>query len=372
MLDTRVRRMVGRRIGRAAAAATIAVGITGASPPVPAGAAVGVPDSLVVLSRTDDTLGVRAGGLAGVGSGGIQVTRWAIEGNFSGAPGTDVLVYGPGSAPDGIVHVDGASTTRRPLTVRGTYTPVVGDFDGNGIDDVFWDGRKPVVDRMWLFNSDGSYTEASGVSTYRSYQGLVLDANGDGRDDIVWYAPGPGYDSIWLMQPGAIPMARPVPPVDGTYEPVVGRFGPVPEGSASERILWPRSGASSTMWTFGPDAQVSSQRVTVSRSGQPIPVDVTGSGYDKIFWYSPGSTHEWLTTFSLRGGIIAAENVQAQSVDGDFDWAVGDYDGDGRDDIAWAGAGRTTIWFMGGARPRQQTVFDAGIAQPVPFTATPG
>ncbi len=42
----------------------------------------------------------------------------------------------------------GFRVVKRP--VNGTYRPFVGDFDGNGIADIFWYGPGSAPDSMWL------------------------------------------------------------------------------------------------------------------------------------------------------------------------------------------------------------------------------
>jgi hypothetical protein len=64
-------------------------------------------------------------------------------GNFYAGPREEVFYYTPGSGPDfvmtiskvgGIPQADIVGTIR----VDGTYMPLVGDFDGDNLDEILW------------------------------------------------------------------------------------------------------------------------------------------------------------------------------------------------------------------------------------------
>ena len=101
--------------------------------------------------------------------------------HYRAGPGADVIRFGRGGL--------------RSVSVRGSYRPFVGDFDGNGVSDVFWYAPGSGADYYWLFSSDGSIrsvrTNVNGV-----YRVGVGDADGDGTDDVLWGLGG-GRGYLW-------------------------------------------------------------------------------------------------------------------------------------------------------------------------------
>ena len=94
----------------------------------------------------------------------------------------------------------GGNLTRVAQTVSGTaYQPFVGDFSGDGVDDIFWYQPGPGSDGIWDFNPDGSRTTrpASVSGTYRPVTG---DFASDGIDDVFWHAPGSARDAMWWYE----------------------------------------------------------------------------------------------------------------------------------------------------------------------------
>ena len=81
--------------------------------------------------------------------------------------------------------------------VGGNYIPLVGDFDGDGKDDVFWYAPGKAADSVWYGASNRHFDEVR-EQVLGTYRPVVLDFNGDGRSDILWYGPGAQADAVWL------------------------------------------------------------------------------------------------------------------------------------------------------------------------------
>jgi hypothetical protein len=76
-----------------------------------------------------------------------------------------------------------------------------GDFNGDGFDDILWrDDSGLLFD--WLGNANGGFASNAGnFSTIVSTEWRVVsvgDFNGDGRDDILWRQDGSGHLLDWL------------------------------------------------------------------------------------------------------------------------------------------------------------------------------
>jgi len=335
----------------------------------PAGAAPTDSDTLVFVPESGPTFGVVRNGVTTFHSYFDEDHQGrSFEGNFTGNPGTDIFMYGHQTEPDGVVSITPSGTTVTtsfiPKTVNGSYAPIVGDFDGNAIDDILWyQVGQGAGDSLWLFDSSGAHVNVP-MTINNSYQPTVLDANGDGRDDILWYGWGRAPDRLWLFGPGAVPVSRNVT-INGHYEVIPGHFGDRPEGSPQDRLVFYSyyEGGPDSIWTFDTSADHTSAPLPVIDAvAEPVVGRFTGTTRDAILWYRPGHDAEQLWTFAADGTV---QEVAAPTVSGFYDPVVGDFDGNGYQDIAWTapnGAGTATIWrFYDGGRA--QSVVNTGLSQ---------
>jgi hypothetical protein len=347
--------------GLALGAATLLTAST-----APTAAAPNPGDALVFVSASDGGYAVLRGSMGMAGTPLVGRVDHMREGDFTGATGTGVLLYAAGSAPDSILSIEpagnGFQTDFVPLTVNGTYTPVVADVDGNGLDDVLWYAPGAGADSLWRFAEDGSHTSVP-LTITGTYQPVVLDADGDERDDILWYAPGRGADSLWLFGADASHRSRPVR-IDGRYRVDPGRFGDTAPGAPPERLLFTAADGRGSIWTFDADGDHTSVPFGTPNA-TPVIGDFHGTGRDELLWYGPGVFLEGFTTFDGSG---ASTFGPAPQVSGTYAPVVADLDGDDVDDIAWTRAGRATVWSFGdappGARYRQWSL-DSGITDAI-------
>jgi hypothetical protein len=217
-----------------------------------------------------------------------------ISGDFNGDGLGDIIWYAPGPASDWLWlgHEAGwEQRTNRPLTITGTYRPIVGDFTGDGIDDILFHRPGPGgSDYLWASRGDGRFAS---VIVPNENQGtpIVGRFNGDERDDIFWYRPGPGFDSIWVATDDEGFLQTPMP-VLGTYTPAVGDF----DGNGFDDILWgDEASAVDPLWystgTAGPDCGGCFTRTSVSfpgRGSAPVAGNFNGDDYTDVFWYGAG------------------------------------------------------------------------------------
>lgn len=131
-----------------------------------------------------------------------------VVGDFDGNGCTDVLWYGPGSAPDSIWYGEEDGTfTAQPLAVNGTYTPVTGSFDaepdGCECTDVFWYSTDGGAERIWLGGADRTFTSA--IAPQVAYSGYRVTKT---DNLLVFHRPGPGADYVWHDVQAGDPIAR--------------------------------------------------------------------------------------------------------------------------------------------------------------------
>jgi probable HAF family extracellular repeat protein len=82
--------------------------------------------------------------------------------------------------------------------------PAVGDFDGNGVPDLYWQQDGTNAPAAWYMGG----TDGSTILTSKVLRGPqpgwriagVSDMNGDGHPDVVWQQDGTGAVNIWYME----------------------------------------------------------------------------------------------------------------------------------------------------------------------------
>ncbi len=272
----------------------------------------------------------------------VTGTYTPLVGDFDGNGRSDIFWYAPGSAADGLwlTRRDGGPPVKLSPTVTGTYMPLVGDVDGNGRDDIFWYGPGVAPDVLWLAAASGSFS-SSGQTIGGDYEPLVGDFDGNGRSDIFWYAPtddGSSPEQLWLSRAagGFAVSARTV--ADGS-QPFVGDF----DGDARDDIFWYRPGVATDELWFGRagGAFLSSSRA-VGGTYQPLVGDFDGNRLDDIFWYGAGPTSDSLWA-ARPGGTFQSRSF---TVNGHYRPVVGDISGNGLEDIVWyaPGVGGDSVW----------------------------
>ena len=226
------------------------------------------------------------------------------------------------------------------------------DLNGDGRSDIILrDFVSGVVDR-WLGQADGGFS----ISEYGSdpYAPGVLfgvgDVDADGRSDTVWRnANGDVYlsltypDGAFYFQWSSGFVAR----VDSSWTIAgMGDFN----GDGRDDILWRHTSGIVTDWLSNGGYVFTNNH---ANTGQGVPTDwqiagtgdFNGDGRDDILWrHSSGMVTTWLG--QINGGFVNNHSSSAQQVP--IDWqivGVGDFNGDGRDDILWRhSSGLVTDW----------------------------
>lgn len=210
-----------------------------------------------------------------------------------------IFWYAPGAAADSLWYdfegVDSVSYKTTGAQVSGTYRPIVGDFDGDGCDDILWHGPGSAPDSIW-YSQPGLTWDVRSLSISGDYTPILIDAGDDGPDDIYFYGQAGGTESIWTgtTTRGTF-TSHAAPQVQGSGY----RTATVLSG-----ILFHRPGPGGDSLWFGIEAGASAPALN-------LPVTVNGAyeghpGAGGILLYGPGAAPDQFVYDFDESGLITA------------------------------------------------------------------
>lgn len=296
--------------------------------------------------------------------GGVQLTVGAsniahpdVQNDFNGDGRSDVLWRnGSGDVTDWLGQASGGfvGNTASAYNNASNVWHIVGtgDFNGDGHDDILWQSDKGEV-TDWLSYGNGGFhgNLANADNTAGSNWHVVGtgDFNGDGRDDILWQS-NDGQVTDWLGKAtgGFVGnLAAADNNASSSWHVVgTGDFN----GDGRTDILWRNDNGDITDWLGQANGGFSGNTAFAYNSAalnwHVVGVgDFNGDGRSDILWRSDsGEITDWLGNANggFSGNIVRADN----HIDASWQVAsVGDFNGDGRDDILWQNSdGTVTDW----------------------------
>ena len=234
----------------------------------------------------------------------------------------------------------------------GGYWEVLGsgDFNGDGRDDILWINDASDISN-WLGTATGGFiindANAYGPSSTALNFSGIGDFNGDGRDDILWWNYQNSVTTWTGTASGGFTQNLSSPVTTSSSDWSIAGVGDF-DGDGLDDILWRNvaTGALTNWLSYTADwqgADTDGFAVNDANAFSQVPLDwsvagvgdFNGDGRDDILWRnSTGALSNWLGTAN-GGFVINDANAYAQIP---LYWQVvgiGDYNGDGRDDILW-------------------------------------
>ncbi|MEV4637536.1 VCBS repeat-containing protein [Actinoplanes sp. NPDC049548] len=274
-----------------------------------------------------------------------------VAGDFNGDGRDDIVTFTRGSAADVYVALStgsgfsGTGWKWHDYFAAGTETPLVGDFNGDGRDDIATFTRGSAAD-VYVALSTGSKFVGTGVKWHDYFAAgteipAVGDFNGDGRDDIATFTRGSTADVYVALSTGSKFVGTGVKWHNyfaaGTEIPAVGDFNgdgrddiaTFTRGSAADVYVALSTGYSfsGTGWKWHDLFAVGTELPSVG--------DFNNDGRDDIVTFTRGSAADVYVALSTGSKFVGTgvkwHNLFAV---GSEIPGTGDFTGDGRTDIA--------------------------------------
>jgi hypothetical protein len=264
-----------------------------------------------------------------------------------------------GSAPVGAFSASAASGGVQ-LILGTSVTPIIpavhNDFNGDHRSDILWQNNDGTV-REWLGQSNGGFAGNVDNVNFAAAAGSRMigtgDFNGDGYADALWQTvDGRVTDLLGRAGGGFIDNYAKVSILTGLDWQAVGTgdFN----GDGCTDILWQNDDGTVRDWLGQTNGGFAGNIVNLNMNTGPAwhvvgTGDFNGDNRDDILWQNDdGTIRDWLG--QTNGGF--AGNIANLNINPGASWHVvgtGDFNGDGRSDILWRNDGGTVTEWVGQA-----------------------
>ena len=324
-------------------------------------------DAAAGCSSIDQRFAKRQGAACDIGA--YEFTSGA-RGDFDGDGKSDILWRG---TQDGVVaqwFMNGPT-----LTAINVFGPIslstniegIGDFNADGHADLVWRNPSNGDVNIWLLNAAGTGLQSAvyiGAVNTDYHIEAVGDFNGDGKDDIVWRGQTSGQVVVWLMNGATVQGVLSLGGVVNTYK--IEAMGDL-NGDGKSDLVWRGQidGAVIVWLTNAAGNGVASSTFvsTVNTTYKIVSaVDMTGDGDADILWRGTvdGSVLVWtmsgatVTNVTVLGNVATTSTIEA----------VADLNGDGRADLVWRGQsdGAVVIFIISPTLTIQSVTFVGNVS----------
>lgn len=242
-----------------------------------------------------------------------------------------------------------SSEIQLPVAPTGSKLVGNGDYDGNRSADLLWENSQTGELTLWL--SNGGAVLASAVLDRSSlpageewHVGGSADFDGDGADDLMLFSRIKGEVEVWKFANASVASRTRLPGHVGAWSVTAVDDT---DGDGIAEIVWvDELNRALELRDPAAAAPVVLGNLASGWRGRSS-VDLSGNGSAELLMMNPttGATQDWALD---DGGVLGATNLANATGLGHFAGG-GDFNGDGREDIAWSDPlGRVvTLWLAG-------------------------
>ena len=224
-----------------------------------------------------------------------------------------------------------------------------GDFNGDGTDDLAWRNPANAEVQIWTIRDGGLRSVTTVGAANEEWEALAPgDFNGDGTDDLAWRDADEGYVELWFMNRGRLGSTDFAAGLGGEAL-ATGDFN----GDGTDDLAW-RYGDTVKVWTMqnGDIASVVTMSGAAGSNWHSLgSADLTGDGTDDFLWRNgtSGEIQLWETDADRPGRLSSATKLGAASLKWQF-LGDGDIDGDHTNDLLWRNVdtGAVQAWTIDG------------------------
>jgi hypothetical protein len=283
----------------------------------------------------------------------------AVAGDFTGDGAGDLVIKSGSDVR--IWAMQGGHVTAEiqlPAAPSGAGVVGTGDYDGNGVADLLWENTSTGALTLWLLNggavaATGALDRSSLPAAEEWHVGGSADFNGDGKDDLMLFSREKGEVEVWTFAGAAVASRTRQAGHKGAWS--VASVQDI-DGDGKAEIVWVDE-FKRALELRDPSAAAPVALGALASGWRPRGgADFAGDGSAELVMQqtTSGAAQAWALD---DAGLLGSSNLPNAQGLGTFAGS-GDFDGDGRDDVAWSDASdhTVTLWMAVASAPKAVVV----------------